>query len=251
MNIIVDSLVTNYRDEGQGRVMLMLHGWSSDLQSFDTLAQWAKSDYRVIRLDLPGFGGTQQLDRPWTLDDYTAFIKSFLAKIKVSDIAVLVGHSMGARIAIKAVALKQLKPKKLVLIGAHGIADKSMRNRLWALVAKTGKVATVALPKSARERLKTRLYKTAKVTDYVEASPVNRETFKRIVGEDLLGVAKNITQPTLLIYGSEDQTTPPAFGQQFQSVIKGSTLEIVQEVGHYVHQDDLKLVTDLLKGFLR
>src|SRR3989338_8222975 len=98
MNIIVDSLLTNYRDEGRGRVMLMLHGWSSDLESFYSLAEWAKPHYRVIRLDLPGFGKTQKLDRPWTLDDYVAFIKAFLAKIKVSDITVLVGHSMGARI---------------------------------------------------------------------------------------------------------------------------------------------------------
>ena len=84
MNILVDNIPTYYRDEGKGRVLLFLHGWGSDLTTFNNLATWAKDKYRVLRLDLPGFGKTAN-NRPdgWSLGDYIEFINQFLNKLEV------------------------------------------------------------------------------------------------------------------------------------------------------------------------
>src|ERR1043166_6772182 len=100
MKVIVKGIATEYRDEGSGPIILMLHGWGDSLHSFDMLAQRLDPDCRILRLDLPGFGQSETPRGAWTLADYAEFVKAFCEKIGlVPDF--LVGHSMGGRIIIK------------------------------------------------------------------------------------------------------------------------------------------------------
>jgi pimeloyl-ACP methyl ester carboxylesterase len=75
-------------------------------------------------------------------------------------------------------------------------------------------------------------------------------TFKRIVADDVQAEAGRLKLPTLLVYGENDQTTPPAFGRRFQQLIKNSSLKIIPSAGHYVHRDQPAAVIKVVEEFL-
>ena len=80
MKIIVQNLATEYRDEGSGKTLIFLHGWQSNLHTFDNLASPLKNYYRVVRLDLPGFGGSEMPKETWDLNKYILFVCDFIQK---------------------------------------------------------------------------------------------------------------------------------------------------------------------------
>ena len=251
MKLIVNKLAINYYTAGKGKIVLLLHGWQSDSQAFNSLAKKLSKHFRVIVPDLPGFGGSDTPGSDWNLDSYINSVNQFLMKLKVKDVYAIVGHSMGGRISLKAVGSGQLVPKKLVLIGAHGIREsRSLRNRMFWLAAKTGRAATKPLPNRYREALRRRLYRASGSTDYLAAGNL-RQIFKNIIEEDVRPEAAMINTPTLLIYGKNDTVTPPHYGRIFQQLIPRARLEIVAEAGHFAHHDQAERVGQLIEQFLK
>src|SRR3989344_7345008 len=113
MKVIVDGLATEYKDEGSGPALLMLHGWMDTLSSFDAITKGLADSHRIVRLDLPGFGGTEAPPDTWYISDFVSFVQHFIQKIGL-DSYVLLGHSFGGRISIKGVGTGVLQPSRLV-----------------------------------------------------------------------------------------------------------------------------------------
>lgn len=249
MNVIVDNLLVNYVRQGKGQPVLILHGWGDRLESFDELSRLLEDSYEIIRIDLAGFGKSQAPPSTWGLGDYGAYIAKFLAKINVRP-SVIIGHSNGGAIAIKGLADGQLSADKLVLLSSAGIRDtKKARKFAWRLAAKAGKSATALLPTDMRQSLRTRLYQSAG-SDLLVA-PHLEATFKRIVNEDIQAEAAMISLPTLIINGSDDTATPPEFAHTFQKAINGSKLIMIDEAGHFAHQQFAEKIAAAVKDFAR
>lgn len=248
MQVVVDSLLTNFTQVGTGKKqILLLHGWGDSLITFKKLESKLGKHFKVTAVDLPGFGGTQIPPKVWGLDDYAAFVHSFTKKLGLQP-AVVVGHSNGAAVAIKVIASGQLHPEQLVLIGAAGIRDKEKLRKLGLkVVAKTGKVVTFWLPSRHKKKLQKKLYGAAG-SDMLQV-PHLQETFKRTVKEDVQKEAATITTPTLLIYGENDRATPPAYGELYHRLIPNSTFRLVKDAEHFVHQDDAGQVARFIEEF--
>ena len=97
MKIIVQNLATEYLDEGNGKVVLFLHGWQDNLHTFDSLASLLSPTWRIVRLDLPGFGKSEVPKETGELDNYVQFVKDFINKLDIHVYA-LVGHSFGGQL---------------------------------------------------------------------------------------------------------------------------------------------------------
>lgn len=251
MQVVVDSLLTNYQRSGsQSKTILLLHGWGDDLRTFSELEKELSKSFTVVSVDLPGFGGTQVPESVWGLEDYAQFAAAFLKKINIKSLYAVVAHSNGAAVAIYGTAKGVLQPERLVLLGAAGIRDQQKGKRLAIkVVAKTGKVATFWLPEHHRKRLQKKLYGT--VGSDMLVVPQLQETFKKTVRQDVQAEAKQLMVPTLLIYGQNDKATPPMYGEIYHNLIDGSTLEIVGEAEHFVHHDQPAKVSKLIQEFLR
>lgn len=248
MNIIVDNLDTKVEVSGGGLSILMLHGWKDSLDTFDTLTSDLEQDFKVIRIDLPGFGGTQAPNEPWTTSRYADFVAKTLLKLEENEIYAVIAHSMGARIAINMLARRAIEAEKLILIAGAGIpASDSRKNTLNAL-AKGGKALSSILPASGQEKLRQQFYKMSG-SDYLGAGELT-ETFKLLVNEDSREYAKDIRIPTLLIYSDNDKLTPLSFGEQYQELIPSARLENVGSLGHNIHKNDPEKVVGLIRDFL-
>ena len=248
MKVLVNNLAIEYTDEGRGPVMLLLHGWKDSLHTFDILFPGLSTSFRVIRLDLPGFGGSEMSKEPWGTGEYVQFVKAFIDKIGIS-VNVLVGHSFGGRIVVKGVGIGSLQPRKAVLIGSAGLVKQvATRNQLFKIIAKVGKIALFLFPSGVKEELRQKLYRKVGSGDYISAGAL-KETFLKITGEDLSLVAQKINVPTLLIWGEKDTETPLSDGKRFQGLIFDSTLKVIKGAGHFVHQERAEDVAALINKF--
>lgn len=249
MNVIVDGLMTNYSLRGSGSVVVLLHGWGDSAQGLSTIAESLADSHTVISVDLPGFGGTQAPAVAWGLDDYIQFVVHFLEKIGQSKVLAYVGHSNGGALAIRGLAQDVLSADKLVLIASAGIRNRQKgRKRALMMVAKAGKALTAPLPQATRKRLRQKLYARAG-SDMLVAEHLT-ETFKRVVSQDVQQDARQLNLPTLLIYGSADEATPPTFGERYVQLIAGSRLEVIAGAGHFVHLEAAPQVQKLIREFL-
>jgi pimeloyl-ACP methyl ester carboxylesterase len=250
MQIVVNSLLINYSIAGNGKKeILMLHGWGDDSSTFNLLSQQLSKTYKVIRLDLPGFGASQPPNSVWSLDDYAQFIAQFLNKIKTSSLFCVIGHSNGGSLAIKTLATQRIKVERMVLIASAGIrTPHSPKNITLKVIAKTGKAVTFWLPSHQQKQLQKKFY--GSIGSDMLVAPHLIETFKKTVKEDIKQYAKKIKIPTLLIYGDKDKATPVRFGDQFSQLIIGSKLIVVSDAGHFVHHDQAVYVIQLIQEFL-
>lgn len=249
MNVVVDNLLTHYETTGEGQIVLLLHGWGDSLKGLAGLQKALAPNFKVVSLDLPGFGSTQPPKKVWGLDEYGAFVDDFLTKIDVQPYAVI-GHSNGGALAIRSVARTIVTPQKLILLAASGIRNRNSGKRTaLKVIAKTGNVATFWLPKNTRQRLRKKLYGAAGsdllVMEHLE------ETFKKTVRQDVQADAAAISIPTLLIFADQDKAVPIADAHTYQRLIKGSQLEVVQGAGHFLHLEQPQLVADLMIEFLK
>jgi len=248
MQVVVDSLLTHYEVQGTGKVVLLLHGWGDSFKGLVGLQRELAKEYRVIALDLPGFGSTEAPKQTWGLAEYALFVAHFLAKVDEKKLYLLAGHSNGGAIAIRGLAKGTLQADKLVLLASAGIrGEYKGRVRALRIVAKTGKALTLPLPKGVKQRLRKKAYSTIG-SDMLVAEHL-QETFKKVVTDDVRDDATNITIPTLLIYGENDTATPVAFGELLHEAIDGSTLEVLPGAGHFVHLDRTSDVVKAIREF--
>lgn len=266
MQVIVDSLVTNYTyiqnprntknaqnaqcSGGEKSTVLILHGWgdSSQSQGWLVMQRALAKNYNVCIVDLPGFGGSDMPATAWGLNEYAQFVAAFLAKIRLQP-DTIIAHSNGGAIAIRGLASGKLHAGKLVLLASAGVrSEYKGRKRALRVVAKTGKALVMPLPSFVKDKLRRKLYTTVG-SDMLVAEHL-QETFKKIVDDDVQADAAELTLPTLLVYGQNDIATPVPWGMLLHERISGSILEIIGEAGHFVHQDQPDKVLRIIEDFI-
>ncbi len=250
MQVVVDDLITNCELAGTGKLVLLLHGWGDSLQGLSELQAALAKHYKVLAVDLPGFGSTQAPKSVWDLDDYSHFLNALLKKLDQGETYAVIGHSNGAALAIRATSLGLLKPKRMILLAAAGVRNNHNAKRFaFKVMAKTGNAATLLLPDRYRQALRKSLYAAAGSDLLV--MPQLQETFKKTVRQDVQADAGKITAPTLLIYAKNDTQVPLSSGQRYHQLIADSRLEIIDDAGHFVHRDQPAKITSLIEGFLK
>jgi len=249
MRVVVDDIVVEYTDEGAGPVVLFLHGWKDSLHTFDRISRELSKDFRVIRVDLPGFGHSGEPKDTWQVGNYADLVAHFIGKLGL-QVHALVGHSFGGRISIKGIGEGVLSSDKLVLISAAGLARRrTWRNGVLSIIAKIGKALTSIPPLNIRKAELRRWLYGVIGSDYFSAGAL-KDTFVAVVSEDLTPLAPRIHIPTLIIWGAHDQTTPLEQAHKIHACIQNSRLEVIDTAGHFVHSEEPARVAELIRSFL-
>lgn len=249
MQVIVNELAISCTDTGGKKpVVLLLHGWGDNQKTFQGIISVISKNYRIISLDLPGFGGSETPKNAWGLNDYAEFLTSFLKKLEIKSVRSIIAHSNGGAIAIHAVGTHTLGCEKLILIASSGIRDVYKGKKLAIRIAAKGaKMLLRPLPTRVQKKLKKSAYK--KIGSDLFVAENLQETFKKIITDDVRVDAKKIGQPTLIIYGKSDTATPPAFGKLYNQDIKHSQL-VILEGGHFLHQDKPDEIAEMIMDFV-
>lgn len=206
---------------GVKKPLLVLPGWKSPLADWMPFANQFKNKYKIILLDLPGFGGSAKPKEDWGIYEYFEFTKKFIADLKIKKLTVL-GHSFGGRIAILLAARTDLV-ERLILVDAAGMEVKSLKAILFGWV----KPLVRWLPQNIKNKLGSR--------DYRQAGAM-RQTFIKIVNQHLRDELKGISAPTLVVWGEMDSELSLKEARMLRDGIKDSLLRIVWGAGHWPHQ---------------
>jgi pimeloyl-ACP methyl ester carboxylesterase len=251
MKVIVNNQLLEYEDRGNGRVVLMLHGWGVDLHTFDRLVDYLSQKYRVIRFDFPGFGKSPKPTLDWLVDDYARLVRDLLQKLNITDLYAVIAHSFGGRVTIKGISQDYFKPNQVILIGTAGVKPtQSVKKTIYKTIAKIGKIAT-ALPllNKLQPKLRQKLYSMVGSTDYLQADQM-KKIFLNTINEDLLPEVKNIKQPTLLIWGENDTETPLNDAKLILNNLRHGQLRVIKNSGHFVYIEAFDKVIKEIDGFL-
>ena len=189
---------------------------------------------------MPGFGASSPLDAAYSVGNYADWLKTFINDAKLKN-PYIIAHSFGARVALKYLSGNPSGAEKLIITGGAGIVKP--RSPKYMRRVKAYRRMKKLFPKFAERHYGSEEYKTL--------SPLMRESYKKIVNEDLGNCAQKVCVPTLLIYGKNDTVTPaPEEGEIFHRLIGGSTLTVT-DGGHFCfseHPDEFnKLIYEFLK----
>lgn len=216
--------------------LVVLHGWGLSGERFAPLVTiLERLGYTVYAPDLPGFGKSQMPNRPLTLTDYAAFLDTYVKDHRLAE-PVLLGHSFGGRVALKFNQLYPQRVSALILTGVPGFTPIPKRRlALFILLAKLGGFLFAVPPMSLfQEQVKRWYYYVVGAKDFFRAEGAMRETFKRIVAEDLVDCMAAVSIPTLLVWGELDIIIPPSIAQRMHRAIEGSQLVIIPDSDHGV-----------------
>lgn len=207
-------------DEGRGRVILFLHGYLCSKEIFVKQITFFSRFFRVVAVDMTGFGEAGEMKYPYSVGDYACEIGNVIDELCVSECDVL-AHSFGARVAIK-LAAEDKRIKRIIFTGAAGL--KPRRGVKYLFKRASFLMLKKLVPK---EKLK-RFYSS----DYLSLRGAARESFKLVISENLDETAKKLTNKTLILSGKNDKETPPYSQKKLNRYIENSELVFIRG-GHF------------------
>jgi pimeloyl-ACP methyl ester carboxylesterase len=257
----------HFRDEGprdDPLPIVLLHGTSASLHTWDGWVEELKVNRRVIRVDLPAFGLTgPDPHNDYSIAAYTRFVTAVLDTLGVQS-CVLAGNSLGGQIAwATAVALPQ-RVQQLVLVDSAGYPMQSQSVPVAFRIARTPGLRVLlehVLPRGIVQSSVRNVYgdpekvTPALVDRYYDLAlrAGNRQALAHRFNEGLSADAstiKNVKIPTLILWGAKDRLIPLENGQRFATDIAGSRLVVFDSLGHVPHEEDAKATVEVVKTFL-
>lgn len=263
----VEGMLVHLRDEGPADdplPLVLLHGTSDSLHTWDGWAAVLSRQRRVIRFDLPGFGLTgPEPQNDYSIARYVRFVNAVLDQLGVPR-CVLAGNSLGGQIALATAYASPQRVQKLVLVDAGGYAftptevplgfrlalSPALRGLFEYLLPRGLVLASVRNvygdPSKVTTELVDRYYDMALRAGNRKALVIRMDA---VAADDPKHI-QALAMPTLILWGGRDRLIPPEWGRQFAQDIKNATLVEFEELGHVPHQEDPWRTVVVLQRFL-
>ena len=264
----IGGLDAHVRDEGRRDdplPLVLLHGTSASLHTWDGWVRALEGSHRVIRVDMPGFGLTGPApDGDYTIDAYVRFVVALLDHYRLER-CVLVGNSFGGRVAWETALADPGRVRALVLVDSAGYAIESQS------VPIAFRLAQVPALEPLLSHLTPRVVVEASVTNvYGDPGRVTPELVDRyyeltlregnrgaLVQRFLQAPAgpgqqriRDIAVPTLVIWGGRDRLIPAAYALRFKQDVAGSRRVEFPALGHVPHEEDPAATVAAVQAFL-
>lgn len=252
MIVRIKDININYIIEGEGKDILILHGWGANINTVTPIVNMLKDKFRVHALDLPGFGESQEPKEPIDSFQYAEIIKDYMDIMGMKKV-ILIGHSFGGKLSIILGSQYPNIVEKIILVNSAGLIPK--RGLKYYIKVYGFKILKYIYKTFffwvKNEKKMERFYKKFGSTDYRDSSGVMRNILVKVVNENLEKLLQEIKAPTLLIWGNKDMATPLYMGEIMENKIKDSGLVVLEGTGHYSYLDDMDKFEIIIRNFLQ
>ena len=244
-----DGMSAHVAVEGSGPALVLLHGTGASLHTWNGWAEALAGDFRIVRMDLPGFGLTGPHPAgDYSIGAYVRFVDAVTRRLGIDDFH-LAGNSLGGRIAWNYAVAHPERVNRLLLVDASGYPLRrtpSLSFRLAALPG-IGDALAKLTPRILYRRSLEEVYADDSLVDealvdrYFELSlrEGNREAFlqrvraaSRSARDDPAAALAQIGAPTLVQWGGQDEWIPPEHGRRFAEDIPDARLVVYDDLGH-------------------
>ena len=258
----------SYVEIGEGPPVFFVHGlggsWRNWLENIPALHK----NHRVVALDLPGFGTSPMPPEPVSIHSYGDLIVAFADKIGLGPETALVGHSMGGFIATEAVIEAPERFSSLTLVAAAGITFANFpqtRKQIAKIAIRMMlPIASGNLERNmGRKRLRSASFKGLiahpsmigreilwEMGHYGVRSPGLMQAAWELAGYDTRERLKEITVPTLVVWGNQDRLVPVGAAYGYEKRIPSSELELIDDAGHMVQMERPGRFNRVLEDFV-
>jgi pimeloyl-ACP methyl ester carboxylesterase len=266
--IDIDGVPVHYIIEGKmddALPIVFIHGTSASLHTWDTLSNLLKTNKKIIRFDLPAFGltGPNRLNQ-YSFKFYNQFLDELLLKLKVTQ-CIVAGNSLGGSIAWNYAIASPDKVKQLILLDASGYPKKdekgSLGFKLAGIPVLNQALKHISPISLIRKSLEDAFYNKSLVTEKMVQQyhdlllrEGNRgavlELFQHPMKPDATMI-KTITQPTLIIWGKQDQLISYNNAALFKQDIQNSQMLVLDKVGHIPMEEAPNQVATAILEFIK
>ena len=195
----------------------MLHGYLSSKEAWSAQIEYFSRFYKVTAIDFIGFGQSPPLTEAYSVGDYARWLQSLLQALGIEKPHVF-AHSFGCRVAVKAASGNEELFDKILLTGPAGIIMP--RGWKYKLKVKTYRFVKKIAPRYAEKHFGSKEYRSL--------SPIMKESYKKIVNEDLRHDAELVKNEILIVEGREDTATPLAEAEVYLSHFPNARLQIME-----------------------
>ncbi|MEN7548413.1 alpha/beta hydrolase [Rapidithrix thailandica] len=236
-----------YIDQGEGEVLLLLHGLFGALSNWNGVLSYFSQRYRVIIPLMPIY---EMPLREAGLNGLVKYVENFVEQQQLKDLTIL-GNSLGGHVGLIYTLKNQHNVKRLVLTGSSGLFENTMGGsypkRGNYEYVKDRVAYTFFDPEIATKDLVDEVFEVTRSIPkcqriVVIARSAQRHNMSKMIGE--------IQVPTLLIWGLNDTITPPMVGHEFHKLIPNSELRFIDQCGHAPMMEHPDKFNNLLSGFL-
>ena len=260
--VSVDGVGIHYLEAGSGPALLLIHGLGASTFTFRRILPDLARRFRVVALDLKGFGFSERPDGDYTLSTQAALVLQVMDRLGIERTSVL-GHSMGGAVAMRLALACPERVERLIL--ASSASDRELGRLIWG-AALIGRLLPIAAPFSLHNQrfrelsLKSGYCDPNRCTeDVIEGYmlPGRVRGYLRALGNTMAHWRRDpplrpadITQPTLILWGEGDHWLPPSRGERLHRLIPGSRLALVGGGGHLFLEEQPEASLHLIEEFL-
>lgn len=242
MKIEIKNTKVNYIDYGNkdGKPLVFLHGWGQNIEMMKPIADPFTKTNRIIILDFPGFGDSEEPSDIWKIEDFADFVHELLEKINVQK-PVMIGHSFGGKVTL--FYASKYETDRIVLLASpfkKEIQKLSMKTKMLKELKKVPGLSK--FEQFAKRHIGS--------TDYKNASPKMREIMVEHVNLDITENVKKIKVPSLLIWGTMDEAVPLTQAYELEKLISDSAVIELDGGTHYAYLEFRPNVISILRNFI-
>jgi pimeloyl-ACP methyl ester carboxylesterase len=261
----IDGVRLHYQEKGTGTPLVLIHGFTSSTYSWKDVFEPLSRNFRVIAIDLKGFGFSDKPDGDYTRHAQSMLVAHLLDYLKIEK-AWLCGNSMGGEISLNFALENPQRVAGLILIDSGGVEVNGGASLApsYLLVPVLGRVLTalaLTSDKLVREGLEKSFYDDTKITDERVANyyrPLQTRggqlaALRARTQAELFPIEQElgrIKAPALIIWGVEDELIPLEAGRKMNSLIKSSRLEVFEKCGHVPQEEMPERVLNEMTKFI-
>lgn len=233
----------NYKDYGKkdGNAIVYLHGWGQNIEMMEPIANPLEKSNRLIILDLPGFGASEEPKEVWSIEDYADMVHELLKELNVEK-PNMIGHSFGGKITL--MYASKYEVNRIILLASpykKSTKKPSLKVRILKKMKNIPGLGTIA------EKIKSKMGST----DYKNASPTMRNILVKHINTDIVEDIKKITCPSFIIWGDKDDAVPVSDAYDLEKIIKDSGLTIYEGCTHYAYLERLDKTNAIIASFMK
>ncbi|GAA4426272.1 alpha/beta hydrolase [Pontibacter saemangeumensis] len=236
-----------YIDEGEGEVLLLLHGLFGALSNWNGVVAHFSRNYRVVIPLMPIY---EMALHKAGVPGLVSFVEDFVKLKKLKDLTLL-GNSLGGHVALVYALQNAAMVQRLVLTGSSGLFEDSMggsfpkRGNYQYVEERVG--YTFYNPKTATKELVDEVFSiTNSNAKCLRIIAIAKSAQRHNMAKDIT----NIKVPTLLIWGLNDTITPPLVGHEFNRLIQNSELYFIDKCGHAPMMEHPEKFNSILEKYL-
>ncbi|SHH99367.1 Pimeloyl-ACP methyl ester carboxylesterase [Chryseolinea serpens] len=236
-----------YVEEGEGPVLLLLHGLFGALSNWEGVVNRFSKNFRVLIPMLPIY---EMPIREAGLDGLRKFVEDFVALKKLNDM-IIMGNSLGGHIALIYTLNNSDKVKKLILTGSSGLFEDSMggsypkRGNYQYIKERVS--YTFYDPEVATKELIDEVFEiTNSIPKCLRIVAIAKSAQRNNMADEI----PNIKIPTLLVWGLNDTITPPMVAHEFNRLIPNSDLKFIDKCCHAPMMEHPETFNELVADFL-